>query len=148
VQLGQYVLIFQESKGPLRAFAAEVIHVEENTIKIAIFHPLEDFRIITATIEGRKLTGPRDTTMELRDPNAKEKITIAKMRDTVLARLTEAERRAYETPADDGKKRKKKEVTPVAKPVKVAAATAPPKKKAPAKKAAAKRVPKKKTKKT
>lgn len=145
MQLGQYVLLFQESKGPQRAFASEVIHIEENTIKIAIFHPLEDFRIITATIEGRILTGPRDTTMELRDPNAKEKITIAKMRDTVLARLTEAERRAYENPADDGKKRKKKE-TPVMEPVKVA--LTPPKKKALAKKAAAKRVPKKKTKKT
>jgi len=110
VQLGQYVLIFQESKGPLHAFAAEVIHVEETTVKIAVFNIHEEFRIMTATMEGQTLIGPRDTIMVLREPNAKEKTTIAKTRQKVLSRLTDAERRAYENPADDGKKRKKKDL--------------------------------------
>lgn len=113
MQLGQFVLFYQEAKGPQRAFAAEVIHVEGNVAKVAIFHPMEDFRILTIKEENRLLIGPRDTVMELREPNAKEQQTIIRMRNAVLSLLTDAERRAYENPADDGKK-KKRERAPTA----------------------------------
>ncbi len=155
MQLGQqFVLLYKESKGPSRAFACEIIHIEEKDVKVAVFHPGEDFRIINATMEGKFLIGPRDTYMELKDPNVKEKVTIARFRDTVLARLTEAERRAYENPAGDKKKKPKSTaVLPVQEsipePPKVTkkAKEPAPAKKAPAKKAtkkAAKKSPKKK----
>lgn len=152
MQLGQqFVLLYKESKGPSRAFACEIVHIEDNTVKVAVFHPGEDFRIITATSEGRVLVGPRETWMELRDPNEKEKITVARFRDTVLARLTEVERRLYENPAGD-KKRKPKStaVLPEPEPIpppKPAEPAKPAKKKAvkpPAKKAPAKKKPAKK----
>lgn len=100
------MLLYTESKGPFRAFAAEVIQVENDVGKIAIFHPLEEFRIITVTKDGEKLIGPRDTTVELREPNVNEKKTIARMRDQGISRFTESERRSYENPGDDGKKKK------------------------------------------
>lgn len=153
MHLGQlFVLLYKESKGPSRAFACEIIHIEEKDVKVAVFHPGEDFRIISATAEGRFLIGGRDTMMELKDPNDREKVTVARFRDTVLARLTDAERRAYENPAGDKKKKPKStavlpETELVPDPPK---ATKPPKKKeaAPAKKAPAKKAAKKAAKKS
>lgn len=103
---GVCILLYQESKGPARAFAAEVIYVEDNKAKIAIFHPQEDFRIIAVELEGRTLTGPRDTYLEIRVPNSHEKATVNRVRQTVMDRLTDAERRQYDNPADGGKKRR------------------------------------------
>ena len=106
IKTGICILIYQESKGPARAFAAEVIHAEEHKAKIAIFHPQEDFRILSVEMNGRMLEGPRDTYLEIRDPNPHERKTVSRIRETVLARLTDTERRQYENPLDTGKKRR------------------------------------------
>lgn len=106
LQKGTCILLYQESKGPARAYPAEIIHVEDNKAKIALFHPQEEFRILSVELNDRILTGPRETYLELRDPNPHEKKSIARMRETVLARLTDAERRRYENPDDNGKRKR------------------------------------------
>lgn len=123
LQKGVCILLYQESKGPARAFAAEIIHVEDNKAKIAIFHPQEDFRIISVEMNDRILTGPRDTYLEIRVPNSHEKATVNRVRQTVMDRLTDAERRHYENPADSGKKKRviKEPETVILKPAKKAA---------------------------
>lgn len=78
---------YQEEKGPMQYFCAEILEENEGSVIAALFHPQEKFQTVTLTKVRDHYTTGRDTTVYLIDPSEKEMRSLHRVRDAVLPSL-------------------------------------------------------------
>ena len=78
---------YQEEKGPMQYYCAEILEENEGSIIAALFHPQEKFQTVTLTRERDHYTTGRDTTVYLIDPSEKEMRSLHHVRNAVLPSL-------------------------------------------------------------